>query len=240
MRFPILLAVLAIAALPRVAAAEQPEVAAVCTDGKSPMQRFPNWATSSDAVCDYDFIEVNRRLAGLLELPSGGANVAWLKQALNIPRFVQREGYEPNGFFVVNAGYMVALSGPNGWEMVIETYERRREGDWGRKDNFDVTFHGTGLSPVMEADSRGRCLTEAALLDRAIAAGWRYVPGAIESGTAGPIFMPGALVTDDGRRLRLVHLSNTSELPPRETLEATCAWIFSFNELKETRAADMR
>lgn len=234
MRFPILLAALAVAALSGPAAAEQPGASAVCSDGQRPIQRYPNWSANSDAICDYGFVEANRRLAGLLEAPSGGVNVEWLKRTLGIPRFVQRDGYEPNGFFVVNAGYQVALTGQDGWEMVIEAYERRREGVRGRKENFDVKFHGTGLNPQMEAANRGRCISEAAVLDRAIAAGWRYVPGGMESGTAGPLFIPGALVTEDGRSLVLINLSRTTELPPRETLEATCAWIFSFSELKET------
>jgi hypothetical protein len=47
--------------------------------------------------------------------------------------------------------------------------------------------------------------------------------------------MIAALAKDDGRRLRLINLSQTTELPSREKLEATCAWIFSFSELVEAR-----
>ncbi|WP_428630433.1 hypothetical protein [Sphingopyxis sp.] len=240
MRIPILLAGLAIMALSTPVAAEDPESAASCLAGERPIHRFPAWADKSDAICDYGFVEVNRRLADLLEAPSGAVNIEWLKKTLGVPRFIQREGYEPNGFFVVNAGYQVALAGQDGWEMVIEAYERRREGAWGRKDDFNVKFHGMGLNPQMEAANKGRCISEAAMLDRAIAAGWRYVPGGMESGTAGPIFMPGGLVNDDGRTLVLINLSRTTELPPRETLEATCAWIFSFSELKQTPLAAQR
>jgi hypothetical protein len=239
MRFPFPLAA-AIAALAAPAAAEPPAEAAACETGDRPIRFYSNWSAKSDAICDYGFVEANHRLAGLLELPGGDASIDWLKHTMGIPHLVQREGFAPNGFFTINAGYQVALAGPDGWEMVIEAYQRRREGAWGRKDDFEVKFHGVGLSPQQETESRGRCLSEAAVLDRAIAAGWRYVPGAIESGTAGPIFMPGALVKDDGRRLVLIHLSRTTELPPRATLEATCAWIFSFAELHETGAGTPR
>ncbi len=225
MRFLILLATLVIAAHSGPAMAQKLEDSAVCTDGQQPIERYRNWSENSDAICNYGFVEANRLLAGVLEASSGGVNLAWLKRALGIPRFVQRKGYEPNGFFVVNAGYQVAPTGQDGWEMVIEAYERCSKGAWGRKDVFDVKFHGTGRAPQMESENRGRCISEAAVLDRAIAAGWRYVPGTIVSGTAGPAFWVGALSTDDGRSLVLVNLSRTSELPPCETLEATCAWI---------------
>lgn len=234
MRITILLAGLAIMALSMPVAAEDRNSAATCVAGEQPIHRFPAWADKSDAICDYGFVEVNRRLADLLEAPSGAVNLEWLKAALGVPRFIQREGYAPNDFYAVNAGYQVALAGKNGWEMLIEAYERRREGAWGRTDDFDAKFLATGLTPQMEAENKGHCISEAEVLDRAIAAGWHYVPGGMESGTVGPIFGPGALATDDGRRLVLVNLSRTTELPPRETLAATCAWIFSFSESKET------
>lgn len=241
MRFHIPLALAAlIAAIAVPAAAEPPADVVACETGERPIRFYSNWSSSSDAICNYGFVEANHRLAGLLELPGGGASLDWLKQTLDVPHFVQREGFEPNGFFTINAGHQVALAGPDGWEMVIEAYQRRREGAWGSKDEFEVKFHGVGPTAQMTAGKSGRCLSEAVVLDRAIAAGWRYVPGTMQSGTAGPIFMPGALVKDDGRRLVLVHLSRTSELPPRATLEATCAWIFSFGELKETRTATGR
>lgn len=237
MRLSLLIAALAIATMSGPAAAQSQEQGVGCVEGDRPVIRYPAWASRSDAVCDYGFIEANHRLAGLLEAPGGAAGIAWLKHTLGIPKFIQREGYEPNGFYVINAGYQVSLAGTDSWEMIVEAYQRRREGAWGRKDDFTVKFHMTGLNPATEAASKGRCLSEAAVLDRAIAAGWRYVPGGMDSGTAGPIFVPGALVKDDGRRLTLVHLSRTTELPPRETLEATCAWIFAFAEAQEIRTA---
>ncbi|MDO9367675.1 MAG: hypothetical protein Q7T68_03825 [Sphingopyxis sp.] len=235
MRIVISVGALAMTALATSAGAAEP--ATGCASGEQPIRRIQNWSDKSDAVCSYGFIEANQRLAGLIEAPRGTVGVEWLKHTLGIPRFIQREGYEPNQFFVVNAGYQVALTGPDGWEMVIEAYDRRREGAWGRKADFQVKFHATGLSPEVEAASKGRCLTEASVLDRALAAGWRYVPGGMVSGTAGPLFAPGALVTDDGRSLVLVNLSRTSELPARDKLESTCAWIFSFGEHNETRTA---
>lgn len=240
MRFPIPLAAVIIAAFVAPAAAEPPAAAAACQTGERPIRFYANWSANSDAICAYGFVEVNHRLAALLELPGGGASADWVKRTLGIPHFVQREGFAPNGFFTINAGYQVALAGPDGWEMVVEAYERRREGAWGRKDDFEVKFHGVGLTPQMEAENRGRCLSEAAVLDRAIAAGWRYVPATTVQGTAGPMSWPGALATDDGRSLMLLNLSRTTELPPRETLEATCAWIVSFKDLHETPPAAPR
>ncbi len=238
MRLPILLAAAAaIAAFAAPAAAEPPADAAACQPGEKPINRHSNWSSKSNAVCDYGFIDVNRRLAGLIEAPGGEASVEWLKRVLGIPEFIAREGYEPNGFYVIKAAHQVALVGQDDWEMIIATYHYRREGAWGRKDDFRIDFLGTGINPATEAAYKGRCISEAEVLDRALAAGWRYVPSTIESGTAGPISMPGALVKDDGRRLVLIHLSRTSELPPRATLEAKCAWIAAFSELHETRAA---
>lgn len=221
-------------------AAETAAPIAACQTGERPIRFYANWSANSNAICDYGFVEVNHRLAALLELPGGGASVDWVKRTLGIPHFVQREGFAPNGFFTINAGHQVALAGPDGWEMVVEAYERRREGAWGRKDDFEVKFHGVGLTPQMEAENRGRCLSEAAVLDRAIAAGWRYVPATAVHGTAGPMSWPGTLATDDGRSLMLLNLSRTTELPPRETLEATCAWIVSFKDLHETPPAAPR
>jgi hypothetical protein len=238
MRLPFpLVAAAMIAAFVAPAAAEPPADAAACQTGERPIKHHPNWSSKSNAICDYGFIDANRRLAGLIEAPGGAVSVEWLKRVLRIPEFVAREGYEPNGFYIIKAAHQVALVGEDDWEMIIATYHYRREGAWGRKDDFRIDFLGTGVNPETEAAYRGRCISEAEVLDRALAAGWRYLPGAIESGTAGPIFMPGALVKDDGRRLVLVHLSGTTELPPRATLEAKCAWIAAFSELHETRTA---
>lgn len=237
MRLPMLVAALAIAAISRPAAAEPPHSGhgVGCTAGARPIKHYSNWSSNSDAVCDYGFVEVNRRLAQLIGAPSGDVSIAWLQAVLAVPEFTRREGWEPNGFYIINAAHQVALAGTDNWEMIIATYQRRSEGDWGRKDVFTIDFLSTGVNPATEAEYKGRCLSEAEVLDRATAAGWRYVPGEIGSGTAGPIFTPGALVKDDGRSLRLVHLSNTSELPSRETLEATCAWFFSFEEHRDIR-----
>ncbi|MBL0916077.1 MAG: hypothetical protein IBJ13_11380 [Sphingopyxis sp.] len=239
MRFSLLIAALAIAAMPGPAAAQpsSPGSGSGCAAGERSIRHYPNWSGKSDAICDYGFVEANRRLAELIEAPGGEASIAWLMRLLDIPAFNQREGWEPNGFYTINAAHQVALTGVDNWEMIIATYQRRREGAWGRKDDFMVDFLGTGIAPTMEAEYKGRCLSEAEALDRALAAGWRYVPGIIESGTAGPIFIPGSLVKDDGRSLSLVHLSRTMELPPRATLEATCAWISKFEERREARQA---
>lgn len=236
MRFPILTAALALAAPCGPAMAAPSEAASGCVAGERPIKHHPNWSSQSDAICDYGFIDFNRRLAGLIEAPGGEVSVEWLKRVLGIPEFVAREGFEPNGVYVIKAAHQVALAGQDDWEMIIATYHHRREGVWGRKDDFRVDFLGSGLNPATEAAYKGRCISEAEVLDRALTAGWWYVPGTIESGTAGPLFMPGALVKDDGRRLVLVHLSSTTELPPRATLEATCAWIVEFHDLHETRA----
>jgi len=238
MRLPIpLVAAAMIAAFVAPAAAEPPADAAVCRAGERPIKRFENWSRKSNAICEYGFIEVNRRLAGLIEAPGGAVSVEWLKRVLGIPAFVAREGYEPNGFYVIKAAHQVALAGEDDWEMIIATYHFRREGAWGRKDDFRIDFLGTGVNPATEAAYKGRCISEAEVLDRALAAGWRYAPSTLESGTVGPISMPGALVKDDGRRLVLIHLSRTTVLPSRATLEATCAWIASFHDVHETRAA---
>lgn len=238
MRLPIPLVAAAMMAVFVVPAAAEPSAdAAACLPGERPIKHFQSWSSESNAICDYGFIEVNRRLAELIEAPGGDASVAWLKRVLGIPAFVAREGYEPNGFYVIKAAHQVALAGHDDWEMIIATYHYRREGAWGRKDDFKVDFLGSGVNPATEAAYKGRCISEAEVLNRALAAGWRYVPSTIESGTVGPISMPGALVKDDGRRLVLLHLSRTAELPPRATLEATCAWIASFHELHESRTA---
>lgn len=235
MRLALLIAGLALFALPVAAPAEDPAFAPVCRTGDRPVSYHQGWPQTSDTICDYDFAEANRRLADLLEAPRSAVRTDWLKWHLGIPDFMQREGYEPNEFYVVNAGYYVVLAGARGWDMVVELYENRREGAWGSKDSVTVRFHSTVPTSQLDAKANPGCLTEAALLDRAIAAGWHYVPGSTESGTAGPIFVPGALATDDGRSLVLANLSRTSVLPARETLEASCAWILSFSEMVEVR-----
>lgn len=241
MRLPTPLVAAAMMALFVVPAAAEPSVdAAACRPGEQPIKHHQNWSSKSNAICDYGFIDFNRRLAGLIEARSGEVSVAWLTRVLGIPAFVARDDYKPNGFYVIQAAHQVALVGQDDWEMIIATYHYRREGTGGRKDDFAIDFLGTGIKAATEAAYTGRCISEAEVLDRALVAGWRYVPGGIESGTAGPIFMPGALVKDDGRRLVLVHLSRTTELPSRPTLEATCAWISAFRELHETPTVDTR
>ncbi|WP_439568530.1 hypothetical protein [Sphingopyxis sp.] len=237
MRIFILTAVLAVATATAPAAAALSEDRGSCVEGQQPIRHFSNWSTNSEAICDYGFVEANRRIADLIEASSGEAGVEWLQKALGVPKFTRRDEWEPNSFYVVKAAHQVALVGRDNWEMIVATYQHRREGDWGRKDDFTVDFLGTGVAPTMEAAFKGRCLSEAEVLDRALAAGWHYVPGRIESGTAGPIFWPGSLSKVDGRSLSLAHLSRTTELPPRETLEATCAWIVKFEERRETRSA---
>lgn len=238
MRIALLIAGLALFALlaaTPILAQPNPAPAAMCRTGDRPVSYRGGWPQTSDAICDYDFAEANRLLADMLEAPPTAVRTEWLKWRLGIPDFMQREGYEPNEFYVVNAGYYVVLAGASGWDMVVELYENRREGAWGSKDSVTVRFHSTVPTSQLDAKTNPGCLTEAALLDRAVAAGWHYVPGSMQSGTAGPIFVPGALATDDGRSLVLANLSRTSALPARETLEATCAWIFSFSEMTEVR-----
>ncbi|NIJ35747.1 hypothetical protein FHR22_000396 [Sphingopyxis panaciterrae] len=225
----------AASAQPEASGTAEAPAAASCRPGERPTSYQQGWPQTSDAICDYDFAEANRRLANLLELPAGAANIEVLKGLLDVPHFNLRDGYEPNEFYVVNAGYLAILAGRDGWDMVIAASADRREGAWGSKTHFGAKFLSTVPSPQLDVRTNPGCLSEAALLDRAIAAGWRYVPGGTQSGTAGPIFVPGALVKDDGRSLVLAKLSRTTALPPRETLEATCAWIFSFNEMVEIR-----
>lgn len=196
----------------------------ICQPEKRPL-RTPSEG-ESDAVCSYDIAEFNRRLANFIEMPAGGFTLDYMQKLLSMPAMRQRPdlGYSKS---YKETGYSTALAGKGGWTAIIDIYFRERDIIRGRR--HDLTILSRVSFPSTYADPKqSNCITEAEILDRAIAAGWRYellsgdlsVP--MEDGTS-EIFT-AQLSKDDGRTLGISTLPDKNGAPPRAKLESTC-WI---------------
>lgn len=190
------------------------------------LRQIADGPDKSDATCDYDFAEFNRRLANLLEVSSGTYTTAYLEKLLAMPPMQKRPDIGPNPSYRVMAEYSIVLAGKGGWSAKVEINLRKADIIPGRRS--DVRISARPTYPSVYADPKqSNCITEAEMLDRAIAAGWRYelLSGDLHQPMDGKSeFFTAQLSKDDGRILNFSTLPDKSGAPPRATLEATC-WI---------------
>ncbi len=181
----------------------------------------------SDATCDYDFAEFNRRLAHIVESPAGSYSPAYLEKLLAMPPMQKRPDIEPNAHYQVMAGYSIVLAGKGGWNARIEIYLNESDIIPGKRHNVRM-FSGPSYPADYADPKKSNCITDAEVFDRAITAGWRYTTGMdiyenLDAyGNGHRIF--GMLANDDGRTLRFSALPDESGAPARAKLESTC-WI---------------
>lgn len=209
-------------------------VQSACKPGRRHLRFRTEWISNSHAICPFDYVEFNRRVAAVIELPEGGYSPEYFSGLFGPQAMVQRPEWQPNGFYSTQSAWLLVLAAEkedaNDWNSALTLYIWK----WGvagksrTRIQFDILPQGR-----MDQPASSGCLTQAELMDRATAAGWEYATREwiVEFG---PDRKEGLLIHKDGRSLTLQGLSGPDGLlPPRAQLEAKCAEILKFSAESE-------